>query len=84
MHPDDVARQMRRLKQHGYRTIAQRELYDALFLGKRLGLKPILITFDDGYSDIFHKALPVLAAAGCTARAAASASSSRSPGTSPT
>ena len=60
VHPRDFARQMRWLKQHGYRTITQRELYDALFLGERLGPKPILITFDDGYSDVFHKALPVL------------------------
>jgi peptidoglycan/xylan/chitin deacetylase (PgdA/CDA1 family) len=60
VHPGDFARQMRWLKQRGYRTITQRELYDALFLGKRLGPKPILITFDDGYSDVFHKALPVL------------------------
>ena len=60
VHPVDFARQMRWLKQHGYRTITQRELYDALFFGKRLGPKPILITFDDGYSDVFHKALPVL------------------------
>lgn len=60
VHPTDFARQMRWLKQHGYRAITQRELYDALFLGKRLGPKPILITFDDGYSDVFHKALPVL------------------------
>lgn len=60
VHPGDFACQMRWLKQQGYRTITQRELYDALFLGKRLGPKPILITFDDGYSDVFHKALPVL------------------------
>jgi peptidoglycan/xylan/chitin deacetylase (PgdA/CDA1 family) len=60
VRPVDFARQMRWLKQHGYRTITQRELYDALFLGKRLGPKPILITFDDGYSDVFHEALPVL------------------------
>ncbi|HEU5064977.1 MAG TPA: polysaccharide deacetylase family protein [Gaiellaceae bacterium] len=60
VHPADFARQMRWLKQHGYRTITQRELYEALFLGKRLGPKPILITFDDGYSEVFHKAVPVL------------------------
>jgi peptidoglycan/xylan/chitin deacetylase (PgdA/CDA1 family) len=60
VHPADFARQMRWLKQHRYRTITQRELNDALFLGKRLGPRPILITFDDGYSDVFHRALPVL------------------------
>jgi peptidoglycan/xylan/chitin deacetylase (PgdA/CDA1 family) len=60
VHPADFARQMTWLHRRGYRTITQRELYDALFLGKQLGPRPILITFDDGYSEIFHKALPVL------------------------
>jgi peptidoglycan/xylan/chitin deacetylase (PgdA/CDA1 family) len=69
VHPVDFARQMKWLKQHGYRTITQRELYDALFLGRRLGPKPILITFDDGYNDVFHKALPVLKRLGMRATA---------------
>jgi peptidoglycan/xylan/chitin deacetylase (PgdA/CDA1 family) len=69
VHPVDFARQMRWLKQHGYRTITQRELYDALFLGKPLGPKPILITFDDGYSEVFHKAVPVLKRLGMRATA---------------
>ena len=69
VHPVDFARQMRWLKRHGYRAITQRELYDALFRGKRLGPKPILITFDDGYSDVFHKALPVLKRHGMRATA---------------
>jgi len=60
VHPADFAGQMSWLKRRGYRAITQRELYDALFVGKRLGPKPILITFDDGYSEVFHKALPVL------------------------
>jgi peptidoglycan/xylan/chitin deacetylase (PgdA/CDA1 family) len=59
--PAVFARQMRWLKGHGYRAVTQRELFDALFHGQRLGPKPILITFDDGYSDVFHNALPVLA-----------------------
>jgi peptidoglycan/xylan/chitin deacetylase (PgdA/CDA1 family) len=69
VHPGDFARQMRWLKQHGYRTITQRELYDALFLGKPLGPKPIMITFDDGYSEVFHKAVPVLKRLGMRATA---------------
>ena len=69
VHPADFARQMKWVKQHGYRTITQRELYDALFLGKGLGPKPILITFDDGYSEVFHKALPVLKRLGMCATA---------------
>jgi peptidoglycan/xylan/chitin deacetylase (PgdA/CDA1 family) len=61
VHPADFARQMRWLKQHGYRAVTQRELFDALFLGRRLGPKPILITFDDGYRDLYENASHVLA-----------------------
>ena len=52
--------QMRWLHQNGYRTLTQRELYDALALGKPLPPKPVLITFDDGYDDVLRFALPVL------------------------
>ena len=69
VHPADFARQMGWLKQQGYRSITQRELSDALFLGKRLGPKPIMITFDDGYSEVFHKAVPVLKGLGMRATA---------------
>lgn len=69
VHPADFARQMGWLKRNGYRTITQRELYDALVLGRRLGPKPILITFDDGYSEVFHEALPVLRRLGMRATA---------------
>lgn len=60
---------MRWLKRHGYRTVTQRKLFDALFRGRSLGPKPILITFDDGYCDVFYKASPVLARLGMRATA---------------
>ena len=69
VHPDDFARQMRWLKQHGYRTVTQRELFEALFQGRSLGPKPILITFDDGYRDLYVNASPVLARLGMRATA---------------
>jgi peptidoglycan/xylan/chitin deacetylase (PgdA/CDA1 family) len=69
VHPADFARQMSWLKQHGYRTITQRELFEALFQGRRLGPKPILITFDDGYRDLYENASPVLARLGMRATA---------------
>jgi peptidoglycan/xylan/chitin deacetylase (PgdA/CDA1 family) len=60
VHPEDFARQMRWLKRHGYRTITQRELFEALFCGRPLGKRPIMLTFDDGYRDVFFQASPVL------------------------
>jgi peptidoglycan/xylan/chitin deacetylase (PgdA/CDA1 family) len=68
VHPADFARQMRWLKRQGYRTITRRELFEALMCGRRLGPKPIMITFDDGYRDNF-KASPVLLRLGMRATA---------------
>ena len=67
--PAVFARQMRWLDRHGYRTITQRELYEALFHGRSLGPKPVLITFDDGYRNVFGKASPVLHKLGMKATA---------------
>ena len=60
VHPHDFARQMRWLRDHGYASITQRALWDALVCGRRLPARPILITFDDGYRDVFFQASPVL------------------------
>jgi peptidoglycan/xylan/chitin deacetylase (PgdA/CDA1 family) len=69
VHPDVFARQMTWLKRQGYRTITQRELFEALMCGRPLGPKPIVITFDDGYRDVFFKASPVLKRLGMRATA---------------
>ena len=69
VHPADFARQMAWLKRRGYRTVTQRELFAALFEGRSLGRRPILITFDDGYRDVFFKASPVLSRHGFRATA---------------
>jgi peptidoglycan/xylan/chitin deacetylase (PgdA/CDA1 family) len=69
VHPADFARQMAWLKRQGYRTITQRELFEALMCRRRLGPKPIMITFDDGYRDTFFKASPVLLRLGMRATA---------------
>jgi peptidoglycan/xylan/chitin deacetylase (PgdA/CDA1 family) len=60
VHPADFARQMRWLRRHGYQTVTQRQLFDALMHGRPLGGRPIMITFDDGYRDVFYKAARVL------------------------
>jgi peptidoglycan/xylan/chitin deacetylase (PgdA/CDA1 family) len=60
VHPADFARQMNWLAQHGYHTITQRELFEALMCGRSLPPRPIIITFDDGYRGVFFNASPVL------------------------
>ena len=67
--PRDFAAQMRWLKAHGFHTITQRQLFMALEHGRPLPAKPVLITFDDGYRDVFSKASPVLRKLGMTATA---------------
>ena len=69
VHPAVFARQMRWLKGHGYNTITQRRLFDALMCGRPLPRRPVLITFDDGYRDTFTQAAPVLAQLGLQATA---------------
>ena len=69
VHPHDFARQMHWLRDHGYTSITQRDLWDALVCGHRLPRRPILITFDDGYRDVFFHASPVLRRLGFRATA---------------
>ncbi len=58
--PADFAAEMRWLRDRGFHTITQLQLYRALELGRALPAKPVLVTFDDGYRDVFSKAMPVL------------------------
>jgi peptidoglycan/xylan/chitin deacetylase (PgdA/CDA1 family) len=69
VHPADFERQMTWLKRNAYRTITQNELLDALACGRTLGPRPIMITFDDGYRDVFFKASPALTRLGMRATA---------------
>ena len=52
--------QMRWLTDHHFRAITQRQLFDALMCGSRLPRRRVLITFDDGYRDVYRYAAPVL------------------------
>ena len=58
--PGDFAAQMAWLQRHGFHTISQLQLFDALERGARLPQKPIVLSFDDGYRDVFGKAMPIL------------------------
>lgn len=69
VHPHDFARQMRWLRDQGYTSITQRDLWDALVCGHQLPRRPVVITFDDGYRDVFFNASPVLRRLGFRATA---------------
>jgi peptidoglycan/xylan/chitin deacetylase (PgdA/CDA1 family) len=60
VNPVVFAHQMTWLKHTGYHTITHRQLFNALMCGSRLPRKPILVTFDDGYKNVYKNAAPIL------------------------
>jgi peptidoglycan/xylan/chitin deacetylase (PgdA/CDA1 family) len=58
--PERFREHMTAIKNKGYQTITDRELFDFLQNNKTLPYKPIMITFDDGYKSNYTYAYPVL------------------------
>lgn len=58
--PDNFARQMDYLSTHQYTSLSLSQFEDILFHEATPPARPVLITFDDGYSDLYHEVLPVL------------------------
>lgn len=58
--PRNFEEQLRHLKQEGYEAITLSDLALHLTVGKPLPPKPIVLTFDDGYSDAYTHAFPLL------------------------
>ena len=58
--PVHFEEQLRYLQERGYQSITLTDIYEALTLGKPLPEKPIVLTFDDGYTDAYTNALPLL------------------------
>ena len=56
--------QMQYLKDNGFHPISEEQLMGYWFQGKPLPLKPVLITFDDGFRTIYRDAFPVIKADG--------------------
>lgn len=50
------------LQAQGYHSIDMTELFDALYYGKALPPHPMILTFDDGYEDMYTDAVPALLA----------------------
>lgn len=60
LSPEKFKEQLDYLKQNNFTTITMKMLYDYYHKNISLPNKPVLITFDDGYTDNFTKALPLL------------------------
>jgi peptidoglycan/xylan/chitin deacetylase (PgdA/CDA1 family) len=58
--PSMFAAQLDYLKAQGYHTITFNQLFNALYFGAPLPAHPIILTFDDGYEDVYQYALPLL------------------------
>jgi peptidoglycan/xylan/chitin deacetylase (PgdA/CDA1 family) len=67
--PSVFARQLAWLDRHGYHTITQRQLLAALSCRGALPARPIMLTFDDGYADVFFRASTAIARHGMHATA---------------
>ncbi|WP_376793842.1 polysaccharide deacetylase family protein [Thermogemmatispora sp.] len=62
--PRNFAAQLDYLKAHGYHTITFNQLFNALYFEAPLPPHPIILTFDDGYEDVYRYAVPLLQAHG--------------------
>jgi len=58
--PDQFQRQMQTLHDMGYETITVTELAAALREGGSLPARPVVLTFDDGYDDLYLNAYPIM------------------------
>ena len=57
---DDFRTQMEALRAWGYTTITPSKLVDVLVNGGELPPRPVVITFDDGNSNIYENAFPIM------------------------
>ena len=58
----EFVRQLDWLQGQGYASINMTELFDALYYGKALPPHPMILSFDDGYEDMYTDAVPALLA----------------------
>ncbi len=59
--PATFAAQIRRLHDEGYQAVTLKQVFDHWEYNEPLPAKPVVLTFDDGYVDVYTAAAPVLA-----------------------
>ncbi len=64
VRPADFRAQVRTLAGRGYHAVTLQQVWDAWHRGGRLPSKPVVFSFDDGYTGQYTQALPALRAAG--------------------
>jgi peptidoglycan/xylan/chitin deacetylase (PgdA/CDA1 family) len=57
---NDFEQQLNYLEEKGYQTVLMSDLFKALYHGYKLPLKPIILTFDDGYNNAYYNAFTIL------------------------
>lgn len=67
--PGEFRLQVQWLKEHGYETITQQQLFEALEQGGSLPDRPVMLTFDDGYRAVATIAAPIMSKVGFTGTA---------------
>ncbi len=58
--PAFLDQQLTYLETHGFHIITLDDVYAAIFEGKTLPEKPVVLTFDDGYRTFYENAFPLL------------------------
>ncbi|WP_097025624.1 polysaccharide deacetylase family protein [Clostridium peptidivorans] len=58
--PQEFDKQIKWLKDNGFTPLFLDEVYSMLTTGKDIPLKPVALTFDDGYVDNYTEAYPIL------------------------
>jgi peptidoglycan/xylan/chitin deacetylase (PgdA/CDA1 family) len=64
--PEQFRLQMQYLAENGYHTVTLDDVLYALAQGAALPPKPVVLTFDDGYTDMYTNAFPIMREYGFT------------------